>query len=98
MDFPDMSQIVDLPLPRALISQQENNTVALHVPRTYDTGYIFTYVQHPIPFVKRTVSQDTYIHQCNKKVALFEHSQPSILSCHYIPTKKVFLMIGLILL
>ena len=51
------------PGPYALL-HAENSHITLHVPRTYDTWYIFQYLRNGFPIVDKELTNYSYFKKC----------------------------------
>lgn len=72
IDAYSIIQLTDsLPWPYALISSDEQQYYTLHVPRTYDTWYVFQYIRNWLPLVASSESQDRYLEECRAVMHVF---------------------------
>ncbi len=90
-------------MPLNLIVEQDNKTLALHIPQTNDIWYIINYIQNPKPFIEKSNEKliNTYITSCIKKIILVDN-KPIVQSCqksiktNFLITMSI-LLLGLLL-
>lgn len=55
---------------------------SVHVPWTYDTGYVARYIKRPIPFIDQYINKDIYEDNCQKKVELTAYGSWRVENCN----------------
>lgn len=89
----------NMQLPWSLLIEQDDKTIALHIPQTNDTWYIISYLQNPKPLIENTnkVLIEQYVTSCHQKI-IIRNNAAVLESCNQNAKNTFWITMGMILL